>query len=85
MGLPLGPTFVNIFMCHWEKLWFSDCPQLFTPVFYKRYVDDTLLFKERAHAQSFLHYLNFKHSNTKFTMDPEKNGRISYLRKLFYF
>ena len=67
-------------MCHWEKLWVSDCHQLFTPVFYKRYVDGFFLsFKLRAHAQSFLYYLNFKHSNIKFTMDPENNGRISFL------
>ena len=54
MGLPLGPTFANIVRCHWEKLWLSDCLDLFKPVFYQRCVDDTfLLFKEGAHVQSF--------------------------------
>ena len=36
MGLPLGPTFVNIFMCHHEKMWLSSCPSDFAPIFYRR-------------------------------------------------
>ena len=26
MGLPLGPTFANAFMCYSEKNWLADCP-----------------------------------------------------------
>ena len=33
MGLPLGPTFANIFMCHYEKIWLASCPPQFAPVF----------------------------------------------------
>ena len=36
MGLPLGPTFANIFMCYHEKLWLRECPEYFKPVFYTR-------------------------------------------------
>ena len=32
MGLPLGPTFVNIFMCQHEETWIQDCPSAFKPV-----------------------------------------------------
>ena len=70
MGLPLGPTFANICMCHFEKLWLADCPLHFKPAFYKRYVGDTfLLFKEKAHARSFFEYLNSMHDKIKFTMN----------------
>ena len=40
MGLPLGPTLVNIFLCHYEKAWLNECPSQFKPVVYRRYVDD---------------------------------------------
>ena len=49
MGLPLGPTFANIFMCYHEKLWLRECPDHFKPVFYTRYVDDTfVLFRDES-------------------------------------
>ena len=38
MGLPLGPTFTNIFMCHHETRWLEDCPSEFKPVLYRRYI-----------------------------------------------
>ena len=33
MGLPLGPTLSNIFMCFMEKDWLNECPAEFRPVF----------------------------------------------------
>ena len=33
MGLPLGPTFANIFMCFNELIWISHCPASFKPIF----------------------------------------------------
>ena len=41
MGLPLGPTFANIFMSYMETKWLDDCPNHFKPMYYRRYVDDT--------------------------------------------
>ena len=80
MGLPLGPTFANIFMCFKEQIWLSDCPIEFKPSFYKRYVDDTfMLFKDRSQAVKFLSYLNSKHPNIKFTFETEQNCKISFL------
>ena len=26
IGLPLGPTFANIFLCHHEDIWLRNCP-----------------------------------------------------------
>ena len=80
MGLPLGPTMANIFMCHNEEKWLADCPETFRPLFYNRYIDDTfLLFKDKTHAHLFLNYLNDKHDNIKFTMEGEDKGALSFL------
>ena len=80
MGLPLGPTFTNIFMCHHEKNWLDDCPDLFKPVFYNRYIDDTfVLFKDPSHPALFLKYLNSKRSNINFTMELERDGKLAFL------
>ena len=54
MGLPLGPTFANIFMSYNEKKWLNDCPDNFKPFLYQRFVDDTfLLFKEPSDVNLF--------------------------------
>ena len=80
MGLPLGPTFANIFLCYHETTWLRDCPESFKPILYKRYVDDTfLLFRKPEHSQLFLDYLNSKHPNITFTMELEMDGKISFL------
>jgi len=80
MGLPLGPTFANIFMCYYEKLWLASCPPDFAPVFYRRYVDDCfLLFKDRSHADKFLSHLNSKHKSIRFTMETESSEKLPFL------
>ena len=80
MGLPLGPTFANVFLCFHETNWIKDCPDLFRPIMYKRYVDDTfMLFSDPDHPKMFLDYLNSKHPNIKFTMDLENDGKLSFL------
>ena len=80
MGLPLGPSFANIFMCHHERVWLRDCPVAFRPVFYKRYVDDTfVLFKHKNHVPLFLNYINSQHRNINFTYETENNNIIYFL------
>ena len=75
MGLPLGPSFANIFMCYYEKLWLASCPSDFAPIFYRRYVDDCfLLFRDHSHADLFLSFLNSKHRSIKFTMEKESDS-----------
>ena len=39
MGSPLCPTLANAFLCHYKKEWLGNCPILFKPMIYKRYVD----------------------------------------------
>ena len=80
MGLPLGPTLANAFMCYHESKWLADCPSEFRPVLYKRYVDDSfVLFRSRSHAENFLDYINNKHPNIRFTMETEKDGQLAFL------
>ena len=80
MGLPLSPTFANIFLCYHESIWLQDCPSDFKPVLYRRYVDDTfLLFRDPAHANLFLNYLNSKHQNISFTCEIENNNSLPFL------
>ena len=80
MGLPLGPTFANIFMCFHESVWLSECPSEFKPFLYRRYVDDIfLLFRSKSHVNPFFDYLNSKHPNIKFTLEHERDGKISFL------
>ena len=43
MVSPLGPTLVNVFMCHFENIWLENCPTQFKPVVYRRYVGDKFL------------------------------------------
>jgi len=85
MGLPLGPTFANIFMCYYENIWLQDCPVNFKPLFYRRYVDDTfLLFRQEGHAKLFLEYLNQKHQNINFTMESEQDGKLPFLDTIVF-
>ena len=80
MGLPLGPTLANIFMCFHEVSWLADCPLEYKPIFYNRYIDDTfLIFKHPSHAGLFFDYLNLKHPSIKFTMELESNNSLSFL------
>ena len=77
MGLPLGPTLANVFMCFHEKRWLDDCPNHFKPVFCKGYIDGTfLLFNSECYGQMFLDYLNQKHDNIKYTMECEDGDSL---------
>ena len=80
MGSPLGPTFANVFLCFYEKIWLEKCPIEFKPVIYRRYVDDTfLLFRSIEQIEKFRSYLNCQHPNIKFTSEIEENNSISFL------
>ena len=77
MGSPLGPLMANAFMCKIEK-------QLETenklPIFYKRFVDDTLrAMPDPETASEFLTTLNKSHPSVDITMELEKNGRLRFL------
>ena len=80
MGSPLGPTFANIFMNFLETNFLQNCDTDCQPIFYKRYVDDTLVaFQNLNQAQRFLQYINQQHPNINFTMEVENNNCINFL------
>ena len=80
MGLPLGPTLANIFMCHHEQSWLQNCPSNFKPVHYFRYIDDTcLFFKTKQDSEHFLHYINSMHNSIKFTTEHEQGNSLPFL------
>ena len=66
------------FMCYFEEQWVNNtvtCPSIWF-----RYVDDTFsLFDNKDKASSFLHYLNNRHPNIKFTMELGENQEIPFL------
>ena len=68
MGLPLGPTFANIFLCFQEEKWLDDCPSEYRPKYFRRYTDDCfLIFDDRSQIDKFLDYLNGRHPKIRFT------------------
>ena len=83
MGSCLGPTYANVFLCHFETIWLNECPPAFKPIYYRRYVDDTfLIFRDVSHTRLFLDYLNAKHPNIRFTCEIEEDSKLSFLDTL---
>lgn len=80
MGLPLGPTFANLFLCFHERRWINNCPLEFRPVYFRRYVDDCfIIFNDRSHVDKFLNYLNVQHPKIRFTKEVESDGSLPFL------
>ncbi len=80
MGLPVGPTLANAFLCYHESIWLKDCADAFRPLRYNRYVDDCfLIFKEKEHADRFLLYLNSKLNDISCTKDHVQNNILPFL------
>ena len=68
------------FFVHFEKNWLQNCPSGFKPCYYRRYVDDILvLFTSPQHLEAFQNFLNGRHANMSFTIESEKQNRMSYL------
>ncbi len=80
MGSPLGASLANAFLAHHEKIWLANCPPEFSPVLYKRYVDDIfLLFKSESHIAQFERYMNQQHPSIEFTSEMQSDGSMSFL------
>ena len=59
--------------------WLHNCPFVFNPLLYRRYVDDCFLFKSLNHVPLFLDYVNRQHPNIFFTSKLEKDGKFPFL------
>ena len=80
MGSPLGSTLANAFLAHFEKNWLQSCPSDFKPYYYRRYVDDIFaVFTSSQHLEAFRNFLNGRHANMSFTIESEKQNRMSFL------
>ena len=80
MGSPLGPTLANAFLVHFEKNWLQNCPSDFKPHYYRSYVDDIfVLFTSPKHLDAFCNFLNGRHASMSFTIEREKQNRMSFL------
>ena len=83
MGSPVGPSYANAFLCHFEKIWLDNCPAQFKPLYYRRYIDDTfLIFKNASHINLFVDYMNLQHANIKFTSEIENESKLAFLDTL---
>ena len=80
LGSALGAALVNAFPVHFGKNWLQNCPSDFKPYYYRRYVDDIfVLFTSPQHLEAFQNFLNCRHANISFTIESEKQNRISFL------
>ena len=80
MGSSLGPSLAKAFLSYHEKNWLKNCPQGFKPVFNRRYVHDIfILFKSNDHLKYFQDFLNPCHINMSFSMETEKENKLSFL------
>ena len=68
-----------------QKFFFFDCPRgphflLLKPHYYRRYIDDIfVLFASPKHLKGFRNFLNDRLANISFTIESEKQNRISFL------
>ena len=67
MDSPLGLSLANAFLSYHEQNWLNNCPQGFTPFFYRRYI--FILFKSNDHLKYFQDFLNSCHINISFSME----------------
>ena len=70
----------NDFVAYFEKNWSQNCPSYVNFHYYRRYVNDFfVLFTSPEHLEDFWNFLNGWHANMAFTIENEKQNRISFL------
>ena len=80
MGSSLGPSLANAFLSYHEKNWLNNFPQGLKPAFYRRCVDEIFtLFKSNDHLKYFQDFLNSCHISMSFSMETEKENKLSFL------
>ena len=79
MGSPLGRSLASTFLSYHEKNCLNNCWQGFKPVFYQHYVDDIFILKSIDHIKYFQDFLNSCHINMLFSMETEKENKLSFL------
>ena len=70
----LGPFLGNAFLSYHEKNWLNSCPQGFKLVFCRRYVCSL-----QIEWKYFQEFLNSCHINISFSMETERQNKLSFL------
>ena len=80
MDSPLGNALANPFMSYHGKNLLNNCLQRFKSVFYQCYDDDIfILFKSNDHSKFFQDFRNSCHINMSFSMETDKENKLSFL------
>jgi hypothetical protein len=79
MGSPLGPTLANIIMTEFETVIVKPLINSGIMVFYKRYVDDTLVLAKPSDIEHILNTFNTFDSQIQFTVDQFPDNDIHFL------
>ena len=80
MSSPLGLTLANAFLVHFKENWLQNCPSDFKPHYYWWNVNDIfVLFISPKHLEAFCIFLDGQHANMSFTIEYEKQNRMSFL------
>ena len=81
MGSPISPLFADIVMDDLEKTCLQTLKNNYNcvPLFYYRYVDDTVMCIKREHIDLVVSIFNSYHKCLHFTYEMEKNNSISFL------
>ena len=83
MGSGLRPLLDNIYMAHLEEEFLLKNNHIFSPTFYRRYVDDTFcLFRMSDHVQKFLEFINSIDPAIQFDSEVELNDELPCLDTL---
>ena len=80
MGSPISVTVADLVMEDVEERALSTCTH--KPLFWKRYVDDTLSALPPDQIQAFHHHLNSIEPSIQFTIEEEPQGTIAFLDTL---
>ena len=79
MGSPLGPILANIIMTEFETVIVKTLINSSKIVFYKRYVDDTLVLAKPSDIEHILNTFNTFDSQIQFTVDKFPDNDIHFL------
>lgn len=80
MGSPISPVVANLVLEHLEQSVIKKLP--FTLPFYFRYVDDIITCVHRDHINILLGKFNNFHPRIRFTVELEKEGKLSFFDTL---
>ncbi|XP_036320425.1 uncharacterized protein LOC118734935 [Rhagoletis pomonella] len=79
MGNPTSAILMEVFMQNLEERYVEYLTSQLGATFYARYVDDIICLITKKNEGQILEYLNKQHSNIKFTMEQEMQGKLNYL------